>query len=78
MKYLIWSHRHRQWWGPRSAGYTTIAQMAGSYTWESACDVLKGSLPGANVPISVDLVNSHLLAAGPEEVEAKLEQWRRL
>lgn len=78
VRYLIWSHRHREWWGPDRAGYTRDASRAGVYSREEAADItIGGCLPGAN--IAVDLESAKLLnGKSPQEVEEELETWRRI
>ena len=44
-KYLIWSHEHRQWWGPGHCGYTASIERAGRYTKNEAADIVLDHYP---------------------------------
>ena len=44
-KFLIWSHEHRQWWGPNRGGYTPHVEMAGRYDEAEAGFIVVGVIP---------------------------------
>jgi hypothetical protein len=44
--YLIWSHEHRQWWGPGRYGYVQSIAKAGRYTHAEALDICAAAVPG--------------------------------
>lgn len=53
MKYLIWSNKHGQWWGPEHAGYCDETAAAGRYSFEEAGAIVVGSgLPNENVAVA--------------------------
>lgn len=84
--YLIWSFRHRQWWGQDRAGYTLKLAQAGRYNLAQAADItINGGLPGGSLAVDEETVK--VLTAGcdvttpqdyAETVENKLENWKRL
>lgn len=41
--WLIWSEEHRAWWAPNHNGYVQSRKQAGQYTYEDACDIVKGA-----------------------------------
>lgn len=79
MKYLIWSWRHSQWWGPDHSGYTSDVTEAGRYTtMEAATIMIRSGLPGNNVAIDEQLVQLHLAGRSKDKIESTLDAWRRL
>lgn len=36
--FLLWSNKHRMWWGPNRVGYTIIPAEAGRYTEAEAVE----------------------------------------
>lgn len=51
-RWLIWSNEHRGWWKPNHSGYTLYKDLAGIYTFEQACKIVRG----ANQFINWDVV----------------------
>lgn len=50
--WVIWSHEHRAWWGPKQRGYTEDLREAGRYTKAEAAEITLGTLPyGIEVPV---------------------------
>ena len=49
--HVIWSFKHRQWWGPSLAGYTPHLDRAGRYTPEQAGEIVTSSVMGESVCI---------------------------
>ena len=47
-EYLIWSHEHKQWWGPDRCGYVQSIARAGRYTHAEALDICAGAIPGTS------------------------------
>lgn len=41
--WLIWSEEHRAWWAPNHKGYVQERKQAGKYTYDDACDIVKGA-----------------------------------
>ena len=39
MDYLIWSFKHKAWWGPRYARHTTDVDLAGRYNAREAGEI---------------------------------------
>lgn len=37
--FVVWSHKHQQWWRPNQMGYTTQLHDAGVYTEAEALDI---------------------------------------
>jgi hypothetical protein len=48
-RYLVWSHEHRQWWGPNRCGYTARMSLAGRYSHREALDICANAAPGAEM-----------------------------
>ncbi len=77
--FLIWSFRNRQWWNPEQAGYTPNASDAGIYHAQRAATiVLMNGLPGQNIAIDVETARRYFNGLTADEVEEKLESWKRL
>lgn len=41
--YLLWSNKHRMWWRPNSAGYTSNEAEAGRYSEHDALERVRNS-----------------------------------
>lgn len=77
--FLIWSRRHKQWWGPDHCGYTLNKELAGLYSSREAADIILGSLPGQNIAFPESL--AELLTGtrtDPVEVADKLKTFENL
>ena len=49
---LIWSFKHRMWWGPNRRGYTPDAAQAGRYSPAAAGDIVVGTgIPNENAAV---------------------------
>ena len=44
MKYVIWSFKHNQWWGPDQRGYTSDLSLAGLYGPTEAGEIVINSV----------------------------------
>lgn len=42
-KWYVWSMEHGAWWRPAHRGYTTIKKEAGIYSYEEACEIVRGA-----------------------------------
>jgi hypothetical protein len=42
-KWIIWSIEHASWWGSGHTGYFEDRKMAGEYSYEEACKIVKGA-----------------------------------
>lgn len=75
MKWLIWSHRKRQWWRADRGGYTSRVDEAGRYDIAEVADITVSCLPGQNVAVDQVLAGqfSDLTA---EEIVAKIDEFR--
>jgi hypothetical protein len=81
MKYLIWSHRHREWWRAERQGYSRTLSDAGRYSKADAADIVLSGLPGSNTAIDEHILNGwkgEIFAGDAEEIEAELEHLRRM
>ena len=56
----IWSAEHRAWWRPERAGYTTLLETAGVYSFADAYDATKHCGPEKRIVY----VNAALAKAG--------------
>lgn len=57
MKWLIWSHRKRQWWRADRGGYTDHTNAAGRYELAEVADITTSCLPGQNVAVEENLAD---------------------
>ena len=63
MPYVVWSHKHNQWWGPDHCGYTRDLSKAGRYTQAEAGQIVVDMIPpGTNVAMDERVA----LNRGPE------------
>ena len=44
--FVVWSHKHQQWWRPNQLGYTDQLHDAGVYTEAEALDIQSASAHG--------------------------------
>lgn len=72
MKYIVWSFRHNQWWGPDHRGYTSDPSLAGRYARGEAADIMLNALPGQNVAFD------ERLALQSGSVEEKIADYRSM
>lgn len=42
-KWLVWSNEHKAWWRPNRAGYCFKRASAGRYSFDEACEIVKGA-----------------------------------
>jgi hypothetical protein len=77
MKYIIWSHRHREWWQADRSGYTSTVVRAGEYSAIEAGEITLAGLPGASTAVDIQLRPKFAYLSG-DEVEELLETLRRL
>lgn len=42
-RWLIWSNKHNAWWGCEACGYFTVRKLAGRYTFNEACEIVRRS-----------------------------------
>lgn len=75
--YYIWSFRNRAWWGPNHEGYVSDLRDAGKYSIVEAKNIAFNGLPGGAMPVDMQLAQQ-LQGLGAQEVEDKLDAWRRL
>lgn len=76
MKYLIWSHRKRQWWKPDNQGYTEHVVGAGRYTELEAASIVFDALPGQNTPVDEQLAKNQFEGLEADQVVEKLDSYR--
>lgn len=46
--WIIWSIEHKAWWKPYHNGYTKLRDVAGYYSYEEACRIVKDANIGEN------------------------------
>jgi hypothetical protein len=79
MIFLIWSFRKRQWWNANQEGYTDHVKDAGMYRGtEAQAIVMLHGLPGQNLAIDLDTARRFFDGLTADEVESKLDDWRRI
>ena len=44
--YLVWSHEHGAWWGPKNCGYFIETARAGRYSREEALEISRTARNG--------------------------------
>lgn len=55
-EYLVWSNKHRAWWGPGQRGYTLDVGAAGRYPYGAALECVGRSARAGQVDLSSTIV----------------------